>query len=114
MGLEEMAEMTDRKQTMPRRLSGLPKIEIMGVEVPVANRRLTRTLGLSWIDPHPEGRGLLIPCCRSVHTFGMRFPIDIHFLDAEGCIIKTEMAVGPGRVLGCRRSVAVLELQSAA
>lgn len=32
---------------------------------------------------------LLIESCRSVHTFGMRFDIDVAFLDAEGVVIKT-------------------------
>ena len=78
-----------------------------------AKCRATRMLGLAHLDPAPDGRGLLIPGCRSVHTFGMRFAIDIHFIDRDGDVIRSEMAVKPRRMLYCRRACAVLELQSA-
>lgn len=32
---------------------------------------------------------LLIEGCRWVHTVGMRFPIDVAFLDADGLVIRT-------------------------
>ena len=99
--------------TVPRRLRSAPEIVILGVAVPVAIRPATRMLGLAHLDPAPDGRGLLIPGCRSVHTFGMRFAIDVHFIDRDGDLIRSEMAVGPGRMLWCRRACAVLELQSA-
>ncbi|MFN8052354.1 MAG: DUF192 domain-containing protein [Acidimicrobiales bacterium] len=31
---------------------------------------------------------LFLPRTRSVHTFGMRFPIDVAFLDADGRVVK--------------------------
>ena len=97
----------------PHRLRSAPEILILGVAVPVAVRRVTRMLGLAHLDPAPDGRGLLIPGCRSVHTFGMRFAIDIHFIDRDGNLVRSEMAVEPRRMLYCRRACAVLELQSA-
>ena len=101
-----------RQTTRPRRLRSAPEILILGVAVPVAVRRATRMLGLAHLDPAPDGRGLLIPGCRSVHTFGMRFAIDVHFIDRDGDVIRSEMAVAPWRVLYCRHACAVLELQS--
>ena len=97
----------------PHRLRSAPEILILGVAVPVAVRRVTRMLGLAHLDPAPDGRGLLIPGCRSVHTFGMRFAIDVHFIDRDGDVIRSELAVKPRRMLYCRRACAVLELQSA-
>jgi uncharacterized membrane protein (UPF0127 family) len=35
-----------------------------------------------------EGALVLRPC-RWIHTFGMRFPVDVAFLDADGCVVKT-------------------------
>ena len=32
---------------------------------------------------------LVIESCRWVHTLGMRFPIDVAFLDDDGCVLKT-------------------------
>jgi uncharacterized membrane protein (UPF0127 family) len=52
---------------------------------------------------------LLIPRCRSVHTAGMRFAIDVVFLDARGRVVRVAPAVRPWRLVSCRRAVAVVE-----
>src|SRR5947207_15891404 len=72
------------ERTMPRRLRGLPRSVALGVEVPVATRLPARLLGLALLDRDRAGAGLLIPRCSSVHTFGMRFALDLFFLDREG------------------------------
>ena len=57
---------------------------------------------------HPSA--LLIAPCRSVHTVGMRVPIDIAFLDREGRVLSTRRAVRPGVFwLSEHRAHAVLE-----
>ena len=53
----------------------------------IANTRTSRRKGLSG-QTHIEG-AFVIPNCRWVHTFGMRVPIDIAYLDADGNVIKT-------------------------
>lgn len=53
----------------------------------VANDRASRRKGLCG-QTHIEG-AFVIPNCRWVHTFGMRVPIDIAYLDADGNVIKT-------------------------
>jgi uncharacterized protein len=78
--------------------------------VRVANRPLARLLGLALLDRERAGPGLLIPRCRSVHTFGMRFALDLAFLDRTGAVISRRAAVAPGRVVAHRRAAAVLEL----
>ena len=55
------------------------------------------------------GEALLIPHCRSVHTAGMHFAIDVVFLDAEGRVAKVARGVPPWRVVSCRRAAAVVE-----
>jgi uncharacterized protein len=69
----------------------------------------SRLLGLAWLDGLHEGAGLLIPRCRSVHTFGMRFALDVAFLDGEGRVLRRVEAVPPRRLLWCRSAAAVLE-----
>jgi len=32
---------------------------------------------------------LVLPSCRWVHTIGMRFPLDVAYVDAEGAVVKT-------------------------
>ena len=50
----------------------------------VAERYLHRLVGLAGLGELPPGAGLLIPGCRSVHTFGMRFPVDVLFVTVLG------------------------------
>jgi uncharacterized membrane protein (UPF0127 family) len=96
----------------PLRFRELERLEMLGHEVPVAATRSSRLLGLALLSRERAGAGLLIPRCRSVHTFGMRFPLDLFFLDAEGRIVELRRAVPPRRVVRCARAVAVLELPS--
>lgn len=53
----------------------------------VADSRTARRNGLLGRD-HMEGALVLTPC-RWVHTIGMRFPIDVAFLDDDGMVVKT-------------------------
>jgi uncharacterized membrane protein (UPF0127 family) len=62
------------------------------------------------IDRRAAGAGLLIPGCRSVHTFGMRFPLDLIFLDLNWRPVSLRRSVPPGRLAFERRARAVLEL----
>ena len=75
----------------------------------VATTARSRLLGLAWLDDLPEGVGLLIPRCSSVHTFGMRFALDIDFLDAERRVLRRVEAVAARRVLWHRGATSVLE-----
>jgi uncharacterized membrane protein (UPF0127 family) len=80
-----------------------------GLIVHEATTFRARVLGLAFMRPPPPDHALLIPNCRSVHTFGMRFPIDVAFLDEDGIPVRVERAVGPRRVLSCRRAFAAME-----
>jgi uncharacterized protein len=82
--------------------------------VPVAVSRRARLLGLALLDRRRAGAGLLIPGCRSVHTFGMRFALDLVFLDFELRPIAFRRSVPPGRFAFERRAQAVLELPAGA
>jgi uncharacterized protein len=92
------------------RFERLPRRFVRDLEVPVATGIRARTLGLSHLDRDAAGPGQLIPRCAAVHTFGMRFPLDIHFLDADGEVLSSRLAVPPRRFVGCRGAVAVLEV----
>jgi len=59
------------------RFAGLRSETVLGRRVPVADTYLSRLLGLAFLPAERAPAGLLIPRCRSVHTFGMRFPIDV-------------------------------------
>lgn len=93
-----------------RRLERLEWIELDDCpRAYVATTARARLMGLAWLDGLPEGVALLIPRCRSVHTFGMRFALDVDFLDADGHVLRRVEAVPPRRVLWCRAATSVLE-----
>lgn len=69
--------------------------------------RLTGLLGRSGLEP---GEGLLLRPASSIHTFFMRFPIDVVFLSRQGEVLKVAERVPPWRARSCRHSYAVLEL----
>jgi uncharacterized protein len=96
----------------PQRFAGLDTRIVLGRRVPVAEGLRSRLLGLAMLSRERAGPGLLIPRCRSVHTFGMRFALDILFVDAEGRVVELRRAVPPGRVVRCATASAVLELPS--
>ena len=84
------------------------------MRVPVAERLGMRLLGLAFLSREDAGPGLLIPRCRSVHTFGMRFPLDLVFLDADGGVISRRASVPPGRLVSEAGAESVLELPAQA
>jgi hypothetical protein len=76
----------------------------------VAVTLLSRLLGLALLAPGRAGEGLLIPRCRSVHTFGMRFEVNLVFVDEWMAPISVRNAVRPNRVCREPHAAAVLEL----
>lgn len=96
----------------PLRFRRLERIELLGLVIPVATARFSRFLGLSYLDREWAGPGLLIPRCHSVHTFGMRFPLDLIFFDRGGRVVEIRRSVPSRRIVGCRGADSVLELPS--
>ena len=71
---------------------------------------LERMRGLLGSPPLKENEGLLIVPCSSVHTFGMRYAIDLVFLDKQLTIVKTISALKPWRMAASNAASMVLEL----
>ena len=94
------------------RLQRLRSEFVLGHVVPVATSLWARLFGLAHLDRDEVGPGLLIPRCHSVHTFGMRFALDLVFLDREGRPVSFRREVPPRRLAWDRRASAVLELPS--
>jgi uncharacterized membrane protein (UPF0127 family) len=94
----------------PFRFRGLQRAELAGRSVPVAATALSRLLGLALLRASRAGEGLLIPRCRSVHTFGMRFPLHLIFLDDRRAPISVRGSAPPNRVFRDPRADSVLEL----
>jgi uncharacterized protein len=80
------------------------------MEIVVARTFLARMRGLALRRRPPPGRVLLLPRCRSVHTFGMRFVLDLVWLDGDGRVIALDQSVPPNRVRTRREAAAVIEV----
>jgi uncharacterized membrane protein (UPF0127 family) len=95
------------------RLDRLPRrVREDGLVVHEASTLRSRLLGLAFMRAPPPEHALLIPRCGSVHTFGMRFRLDITFLDERGRPLRTERDVPLRRVLVEPGARAVLETPS--
>ena len=75
-----------------------------------ANTIVSRMRGLLGRRGLAAGEGLLIAPAPSVHTFFMRFPIDVVFLDKAQTIVKITHSLVPWRTAFARKAFATLEL----
>lgn len=75
-----------------------------------ANTVLKRMVGLLNRGQFGKGEGLLLDRCYGIHTFGMRFPIDVLFLDKDLHVIRAVKALPPHRTCVVKKSVYVLEV----
>src|SRR5512133_1666041 len=76
----------------------------------VADSPWSRMRGLLGRRGLESGEGLLLRPTGSVHTFFMRFPIDVVFLSRDGEVLKVARALPAWRTAGARRAKAALEL----
>ena len=104
-----MPPLPARLRRLPRASAPLsPPLDVLDVRV--AGTALARLRGLAGLRELPPHAALLLPSTRSIHTFGMRFAIDLVWLDETGRVVRVDRSVAPGRVRGCRAARAVVEL----
>jgi uncharacterized protein len=79
----------------------------------VADGYWSRLIGWQWRRRPEVGHGLLLVPCASVHTFWLRFPLDLVSLDCHGQVLAVRKGVRPWRIpLPTRQAHAILELPS--
>jgi uncharacterized protein len=66
----------------------------------IADSFWTRFMGLMGRDRLPDGEGLLIAPCDSIHMFFMKFALDVLFLDKDFRIVKIVKNLKPGDIVG--------------
>jgi len=81
-----------------------------GRELRHARRFNERRKGLAGLDELPANVGLRIHRCNSVHTFGMRFALDLLWLARDGRLLRVDRDVPPRRLRVCRRAKSVVEV----
>ena len=74
----------------------------------------SRRRGLLKHDSLEEGTALIIAPSNAIHTFWMRFAIDVAFVSKEGRVVKVRPAVMPWRMAAAWRAFAVIEMAAGA
>lgn len=91
----------------------LTRQSFVATDLLLANTHWSRLKGLLTTNASQftQGKGLWIIPCHGVHTFAMRFPIDVIYLDEQQKVVHLEEGVRPWRVTPIRTDAAtVLEL----
>lgn len=83
---------------------------VLGDTVEIADSSPTRNKGLLGRTELPRGGGLWIVPCQSVHTFFMRFPLDLVYIDRHNRVKKVRRAVPAWRISACLSANSILEL----
>ena len=83
---------------------------VLGEAIELADTSSKRRVGLLRHERLEPGEGLWIVPCESVHTFFMKFPIDLVYLDKAKKVRKVRRAMPPWRLSACFFAHSVLEL----
>ena len=83
---------------------------LIGDAVAVADTSKKRRTGLLKHSGLQAGEGLWIVPCEAVHTWGMKFPIDVVFLNRKRKVLKLRKEMGKRRIAVCLWAHSVLEL----
>jgi uncharacterized membrane protein (UPF0127 family) len=76
----------------------LTRGQVLAERLRSAHTHWTRLRGLLGTRSLPAGDGLWIRPCRQVHMFGMRYPIDVVFVDDAQRVVGLASDLQPGRV----------------
>ena len=72
--------------------------DVICTKMVVATNIFSRMLGLMFSKDLPECDGFLLSPCNSIHTFFMRYSLDILFLDKDFRIVKVIYGLSPWRM----------------
>jgi uncharacterized protein len=106
-------QLTSSPQPVPEirwQVSNLTRNTVIATHMEVADSGPRRSKGLLGRARLAPGEGLWIVPCEAVHTFFMKFPIDLIYLDRDKQIKKLRSAVLPWRMSACFFAHSVLEL----
>ena len=93
-------------------ITNTTKNTILATAAEAATTSASRRKGLLGRKKLDTGEGLWIVPCESIHTFGMKFAIDVVYLDRNKKIRKIRRDVGPWRMSVSLLSHSVVELPS--
>ena len=100
----------DRTALAKLRVANQTKGRVLADRADIADTSAKRRTGLLKHSSLEPGEGLWIAPCEGVHTFGMKFPIDVVFLSRKKQVLKTRPAMVKRRIAFSLRAYSVLEL----
>ncbi len=107
-----MAYSAARRLTVAR-VHNRTKGTLLASRVEIADSFFARLVGLLGRRSLAPGGGVLLIPCNSVHTIGMRFPVDIVLLSRSATIVGLQRSVAPYSIVWPNRGArSVLELPS--
>ena len=92
------------------RVSNRTRQRVLAERADIADTSAKRRTGLLKHPGLGRGEGLWIAPCEGVHTFGMKFPIDVVFLTRKKKVVKVRANMVRGRIAFNLRAHSVLEL----
>jgi hypothetical protein len=96
---------------MMYRIGNTTRGTVLAVEAEQARSYWARLRGLMFRNCLPANGGMVIEPNNSVHTFWMRFPIDVVFVDRQDRVVGLVNAMPPNRpYAGARRARRTIEL----
>jgi uncharacterized membrane protein (UPF0127 family) len=101
---------TRAKPNTRLKVANLTRQSVLAHSVEVADHGSARNKGLLGRNCLRSGEGLWIVPCEAVHTFGMKFPIDLVYIDRNKTVKKVRSNVLPWRLSGCLSAHSVIEL----
>jgi uncharacterized protein len=103
-----------RSVSSPLALTNTRNNQVVARTLLTAFDSASRRKGLLGRDSLPDGSALIIAPCQAIHTFSMRFAIDVMFVSKDGLVLKVRQAVPPRRIAVALRAFAVVELPAGA
>jgi uncharacterized membrane protein (UPF0127 family) len=88
--------------------------EVVAQQLLAAFDSKTRRTGLLKHGSLPPGAAMIIAPTNAIHTFWMKFAIDVLFVAKDGVVVKTRSALPPWRMSAAWRAHAVIELSAGA
>jgi uncharacterized membrane protein (UPF0127 family) len=101
-----------RDSTRPWRLQNTRTGAFVATTLLTAFDSASRKTGLLQHAALPERTALIIAPTNAVHTFFMKFPIDVVFVAKDGKVVKVRTNVRPWRMTAAFGAYAVIELRA--
>lgn len=108
--LDWFIELRGREPDVQWKILNLTRQAVLADRVEVADRGARRSKGLLGRNGLKPGEGMWIVPCEAVHTFFMRFPIDLVYVDSNKRVRKVRSGVPPWRMSACFSAHSVIEL----